>query len=78
MNNTNFGTDMGLSMGLGMWVFWIVLILVVVFLVRLMMNTGSSQSGTSLESPLQILEKRFARGEINKDEFESMKKELDK
>ncbi len=66
------------GMGAGMWIFWILIILVVVFLVRLMMNTDSSQSGTSLESPLQILEKRFARGEINKDEFESMKKELDK
>lgn len=75
MNNANFGTDMGFGMGIGMWLFWIVLILVVFAIARFMM-TGSSD--TSTESPLQILEKRFSRGEINKDEFESMKKELDK
>ena len=65
------------GMGIGMWLFWIALIVVVVLVVKLL-NGGSSQSGTASESPRTILEKRYARGEIDKDEFEEMRKELKK
>ena len=68
----NFG------MGTGMWIFWIVVIALVVFVVKIMMNENSSQRNKSKESPMEILEKRYASGEINQGEFESMKKELEK
>ena len=65
------------GMGAGMWIFWIVVIVFVVFVMKTMMNENSSQADKSEESPLKILEKRYASGEINQDEFESMKKELE-
>ena len=67
----------GFDMGGGMWIFWIVAIVFVVFVMKIMMNENSSQANKSEESPMVILKKRYARGEINKDEFESMKNELE-
>ena len=64
----------------GMWffsiLFWIVLIAGVVFLVRWLMERN--KRGTSLDaSALEILKRRYARGEIDRETFEQMKKELD-
>ena len=36
----------------------------------------SGQAHTPAESALEILKKRYARGEINRQEFEEKKKEL--
>ena len=69
---------MGTGMGIGMWVFWIVGIVAVLLIAKLVLLGSSGQSGASLEGPLKILQKRYASGEIDKDEFESMKKELGK
>ena len=68
----------GFGMGVGMWIFWIVILLFVVFIIKILVDKSPDQFETRLESPLEILEKRYARGEINKDEFESMKKKLEK
>jgi len=68
----------GSSMGFGMWIFWIVLFVVVFFLAKLAINTESGKGGTSLESPLDILQKRYASGEIDKNEYERKKEELEK
>lgn len=68
----------GFGMGFGMWIFWIILIVVVVFLAKMMIGGASGQAGANPESPLKILQNRYASGEIDKDEFESMKKELEK
>ena len=67
-------------MGGGMWfgwLFWIVIIGLVIFLiVRLTNQKTGSQNIQSNESPLDVLKKRYARGEITKEEFESMKNDL--
>ena len=70
-------------MGMGwMWI-WPVLILVFVIvavvLVLRLAQSGSSGPGTGRESgetPLEILKKRYARGEISREEFEQMKRDL--
>ena len=66
------------GMGVGMWVFWMVLILIVVFIVWALANKSSGQFDTGHEDAMDILRNRYARGEITKDEYESMKQELEK
>jgi putative membrane protein len=61
-----------------MLLFWGLIIAGIVFAIRwLVRNTGGRTSGAGTESrALDILKERFAKGEIDRDEFESMKKEL--
>lgn len=59
------------------WIFWIVIIVLVIFLIVRLTNQKSNGAGKiSDETPLNVLKKRYARGEITKEEFESMKKDL--
>ena len=71
------GHMMGYGFGGGfMWV--IVLILAgigIYFLIRISKSKGSG--GSVIETPLDILNRRYANGEINKDEFDRMKNDLE-
>lgn len=71
-------SEFGMNMGVGMWLFWIVFIVLVVIIVRIITDKSSGQSDSRPEDPLDILKQRYARGEISKDEFESMKQALEK
>ena len=54
-----------------------VLIALVVLLVRWLSASGSTGGGViAAKTPLDILRERFARGEIDKDEFEERKRIL--
>lgn len=55
------------------WFFWVVIIL---WAYRTSRKNPSQQ--TKGDESLEILKKRFASGEITKDEYEEMKKVLDK
>ena len=56
---------------------WVLLIGLAVYLLYLSSNKGLEQeSRHSLESPLDILKMRYARGEISREQFEEMKKDL--
>jgi putative membrane protein len=63
-------------MGGFMWIFWIAIIVGIFFLVKwiVMQSRPGEQKGE--ENPLAILKKRYARGEIDKEEFEQKKKDL--
>jgi putative membrane protein len=69
MNYAHFMSDggwgvMGAVMGI-VWIgFWIVVIVLVVSLLRGRARTTSTSSGA-----LRVLEERYARGEIDRDEF---------
>jgi len=52
------------------WVFWIVIVIIIYYLINKQVKRESS------DSPLEILKKRFANGEITKDEFEESKQSL--
>ena len=75
---------MGWGDGMG-WVgmilvaaFWIAVIVGIIFLIRwLVISTGTGGRAARSEDPaLEILKKRYARGEIKKEEFEEKKKDL--
>ncbi|NOY66030.1 MAG: SHOCT domain-containing protein [Gammaproteobacteria bacterium] len=57
-----------------MWIFWI-LVIIAIFMIFKSFMGSNSDSGS--DSPLEILKKRFARGEINEEEFERKRKELE-
>jgi putative membrane protein len=58
-----------------MWILFLVAIGVLVYLV--LQNAKTRRGlGASGETPLEILKKRYAKGELTKEEFERMKKEL--
>lgn len=58
--------------------FWVAVIVGIVLLIRwLVQSTGAGSHGArSEESALEILKKRYARGEIDKKEFDQKKKDL--
>ena len=66
------GFDMGIGGGF-MWLIWIVLILVVAWL--LVGLTGSRKAGE--KSPRELLDQRFARGEIDEAEYRKRRDILD-
>lgn len=61
-----------------MWIFWIVITIVLVVVIKAFLNTGSESKSSQSESPLEILKKHHARGEINEDEYEHQRKELER
>ncbi|MEA1887165.1 MAG: SHOCT domain-containing protein [Bacteroidota bacterium] len=71
-----FGFDgMHFGMGWGWLIGLIVVALIVWFIVRVTSQNTTHRS-TSEKSPMDILKERYARGEINKEEFEERKKDL--
>ncbi|MEK6673120.1 MAG: SHOCT domain-containing protein [Nitrospirota bacterium] len=67
----------GWGMGFGwpfMVFFWILVVMGIIYLVRLI--AGNAKNEGKHDTPLDILKKRYARGEINKAEFEEKKKDL--
>lgn len=68
----------GMFLGGGfMWIFWIVLIVILFVAVKAMGNTDSGGKTAQDESPMEILKKRYAQGEIDDEEFARRRKELE-
>lgn len=72
----NFGSS---SFGwIFMFLWWALVIAGIVALIRWLMtqSSGSNQPHNQEKPPLEILKERYARGEIDKKEFEEKKKDL--
>ena len=75
MHGMNWG--MGWGMGFG-WLFWLVIIGLLIWAVKSISDRprASQPYRSSSEDALEILKKRFARGEIDEEEFEQRKRRL--
>ena len=67
--------------GFGVWwmaIFWILVIIGIFFLVKWLMEQGRGDRNKAAgeDSALEILKKRYAKGEIDQNEFEQKKKDL--
>ena len=61
--------------GMFMWIIFLIVIgLLIYFVVQAQKTKG--QTPTQNESPLDILKRRYAKGEIAREEYEKMKKDL--
>lgn len=67
---------MGWGWGIGMFIFWIVIIILIVVLVKYIATQSSGRIERN-ETPLEILKRRYANGEIDKEEYEQKKKDLE-
>ena len=68
--------DFGWGMGFGwvfMIVFWVLLILGIVALIK--WSTGSS--GTQSKTAREVLQERYARGEIDQQEYQEKMRDLE-
>jgi len=63
----------GFGMMFMMVLFWGLVIVGVVLVIRWLLGQGKE---TRTDSAVEILRQRYARGEIDKDEFEARKKDL--
>jgi putative membrane protein len=62
----------------GAWIMWLFFAILVILLIYLFVR-GFGAGGSPLagnETPLDILKKRYARGEITREQFDEMKKDL--
>jgi putative membrane protein len=57
------------------FLFWILVILGAIVLVKWLLEKDKKTSESG-ENPLEILKRRYARGEIDREEFEQKKRDL--
>ena len=72
------GWGMGWFGGIFMMIFWVLILVGLGFFIKwLIQSTSRGQAGGSSDNrALEILKERYARGKINKAEFESKKREI--
>jgi len=60
--------------GYGGWFMWLIPVIVVAMAIYVLVQT---QKGANVrETPLDILKKRYAKGEITKEDYDRMKRDL--
>jgi len=71
MEGIGFGTGYGMYFGMIFWV--LILIGIIALVIWAIQKSGGANVVTQNESALDILKKRYAKGEIGKEEFEEKK-----
>ncbi len=72
-----WGLGLGIIGGLFMLLFWGLILAGLFLLVRRLWSHASSGGSVAMhESPLDILQRRYARGEIGKEEYDRIRRDL--
>ncbi|HEQ98927.1 MAG TPA: SHOCT domain-containing protein [candidate division Zixibacteria bacterium] len=69
-----FGYDHMAYGGLWMIIFWVLVVIGIVFLIKFTVDRTSSRSQEP--SAMEVLKRRYASGEISKEEYDEKKKDL--
>ena len=73
----NGGMGLGMVFNMILWIiFWILIIVGLVYLIKWIVLQTKKGGDMGEDTPLDILKRRYARGEIDREEFEEKKKEL--
>lgn len=75
MGNYGMGHEMGFMGMIFSILFWLLIVVGILFLVKWLIAQAGGADEES-ETALGILKKRYAGGEINKEEFEQRKRDL--
>ena len=67
------GNDAG--WGVFMMFFWLIVLVVIVYIVMRLIKNHETTTNTKID-PIDIAKERYAKGEIKKEEFEQLKKDL--
>ena len=76
----NFGANMGWGMGFGwifMVLFWTLIILGIIAIVKWLSGGSVGNAGSPQKTALDILKERYARGEIEQEEYQTKKNDLE-
>lgn len=77
---SDWGSFGGWGMGFGfvlMLLFWVLVILGIAALIRRILTQPSPSRGSRDKTPFEIVQERYARGEINREEYEQKKWDLE-
>ena len=70
----------GWMMGLG-WIFmvlvWVLIVVGIIALIRWLGMSSGDRGEAQQKTPLQILKERYARGEIEREEYEQKRRDLE-
>ena len=70
------GSGWGLGFGIFGLIIWILIIIGIIYLIRALVKDNYQQTPPPKDSAMEILKERYAKGEINKQEFEEKMKDL--
>jgi putative membrane protein len=77
---SGYGMMGGYGFGIVHLVFWAVILIAlvvgIVWLVRSMTGSGAHHHPSKRSAGLEVLEERYARGELNRDEYLEKKKDM--
>jgi len=60
--------------GYGGWFMWLILVIVIAMAIYFIVQ--AKRGGSARETPLEILNKRYAKGEITKEEYDRLRRDL--
>lgn len=76
-----YGGGHMMDFGFGGIFMWLIFLALAAFLIYIFViqprKSGESGGGQPKETPLDILKKRYAKGDISKEEFENLKKDIE-